>query len=569
MRGIIVTALQLILLSASVVLAQTVSPSNSSQSTAPPQSEPIQATPTYSNPYNNRISLSALTANAWSRTNSNVSNPRAYLVHVRYVVRAHQLTVGFRKQDSSSRLIATPLLTDTNSLSSIQPYTFAVIQCDPAPGNLQPIDVIIQAISRGAQAIVLYSTSANYCSLQPGNDVPDTFPIYSTTNTRDYQILTSRTQNFSPNGNRNNWAIGTKSTLDNIASSMSSPSNGSYSPGGPSPSTAVAMIILYSITGVITALFLVIIVTGAVRAHRHPERYGPRNVLGRPRQSRARGLARAMLETLPIVKFGEKEEDVKTGDVELAEPSTAHARHVDDSTNTVASPTEATHLTYRDPTPAHTVDKSESSEIVSTEAVAARASPEPAVSVDEDHLGCSICTDDFEKGQDVRVLPCKHQFHPACIDPWLLNVSGTCPLCRIDLRPVTSIDSVTASPDNLPPPLDADGTSPPSNRASRRMSGLWEVLNPRRMAHASPEERIEALRRLREHNGRNPTEEQETRRRRRLTARLGETFGVRTRARGTSPAGTAGSADVEVPTTVVENPASPTGPNPGTSTTTH
>jgi hypothetical protein len=25
-------------------------------------------------------------------------------------------------------------------------------------------------------------------------------------------------------------------------------------------------------------------------------------------------------------------------------------------------------------------------------------------------------------------LPCKHQFHPACIDPWLINVSGTCPL---------------------------------------------------------------------------------------------------------------------------------------------
>jgi hypothetical protein len=41
---------------------------------------------------------------------------------------------------------------------------------------------------------------------------------------------------------------------------------------------------------------------------------------------------------------------------------------------------------------------------------------------------CPICTDDFVKGQDVRVLPCSHQFHPECIDPWLINVSGTCPL---------------------------------------------------------------------------------------------------------------------------------------------
>ena len=46
----------------------------------------------------------------------------------------------------------------------------------------------------------------------------------------------------------------------------------------------------------------------------------------------------------------------------------------------------------------------------------------------ENGLACSVCTDDFTKGQDVRVLPCNHKFHPECIDPWLLNVSGTCPL---------------------------------------------------------------------------------------------------------------------------------------------
>lgn len=47
---------------------------------------------------------------------------------------------------------------------------------------------------------------------------------------------------------------------------------------------------------------------------------------------------------------------------------------------------------------------------------------------EDGHLGCSICTDDFCTGEDVRVLPCNHKFHPACVDPWLLNVSGTCPL---------------------------------------------------------------------------------------------------------------------------------------------
>jgi hypothetical protein len=41
---------------------------------------------------------------------------------------------------------------------------------------------------------------------------------------------------------------------------------------------------------------------------------------------------------------------------------------------------------------------------------------------------CTICEEYFQAGQDVRLLPCKHGFHPACIDPWLLNMSATCPL---------------------------------------------------------------------------------------------------------------------------------------------
>lgn len=86
----------------------------------------------------------------------------------------------------------------------------------------------------------------------------------------------------------------------------------------PAPSTSVALIILYSVTGIITALFLLIIVTGAVRAHRHPERYGPRAIarFGRPRQSRAKGLARAVLDTIPIVRFGGVEGDVEKGKTE-------------------------------------------------------------------------------------------------------------------------------------------------------------------------------------------------------------------------------------------------------------
>jgi hypothetical protein len=219
-------------------------------------------------------------------------------------------------------------------------------------------------------------------------------------------------------------------------------------PLGPSPSTAVAMIILYSITGIITALFLVIIITGAVRAHRHPERYGPRNVLGRPRQSRARGLGRAILDTIPIVKFGEKE-PAKPADVELG--STAEARDVNGANaNTEAQTSAVATATQPGMAPAPTHSATETTQVsTSVPAEEHQSGIAPAQPVGtaattgtdnaspDEGLGCSICTEDFEKGQDLRVLPCDHKFHPECVDPWLLNVSGTCPLWYATCRPKT------------------------------------------------------------------------------------------------------------------------------------
>ncbi|KAI8677888.1 RING-type domain-containing protein [Fusarium keratoplasticum] len=46
---------------------------------------------------------------------------------------------------------------------------------------------------------------------------------------------------------------------------------------------------------------------------------------------------------------------------------------------------------------------------------------------------CSICAEDFGRGVEFRPLPCGHRFHPACIDPWLLQRSLTCPLCRLNV----------------------------------------------------------------------------------------------------------------------------------------
>ena len=45
---------------------------------------------------------------------------------------------------------------------------------------------------------------------------------------------------------------------------------------------------------------------------------------------------------------------------------------------------------------------------------------------------CTICMSEFENDETVKILPCKHYFHPACIQEWLTIHNHTCPVCRAD-----------------------------------------------------------------------------------------------------------------------------------------
>ncbi|XP_057522424.1 E3 ubiquitin-protein ligase SDIR1 [Amaranthus tricolor] len=47
----------------------------------------------------------------------------------------------------------------------------------------------------------------------------------------------------------------------------------------------------------------------------------------------------------------------------------------------------------------------------------------------EEELTCSVCLEQVNIGELIRSLPCLHQYHANCIDPWLRQ-QGTCPVCK-------------------------------------------------------------------------------------------------------------------------------------------
>jgi len=292
----------------------------------------------------------------------------------------------------------------TDTYVTIRAEALAYLSCDGVGDS--PIDANLMLntlMGNKPRAILLYSQLGGGCGLA-GNNL--SYSSIYTMVSRDDAVATLNLTDSSDlpvqaaiTGNGTTTGEGTQENQ-----------NGNNS--------AVAMSILYSITGLITLLFLVIIATGAIRAHRYPERYGPRSAYGgRPRQSRAKGIARAVLETIPIVKFGGPPQGKPDPNIELEEAERGNniqAHHLSTIPEDAEAQPKATNLPVRE-------------SMAATGAAAARVGSD-GTPVGDEHLGCSICTEDFTVGEDVRVLPCDHKFHPPCIDPWLINVSGTCPL---------------------------------------------------------------------------------------------------------------------------------------------
>jgi hypothetical protein len=341
--------------------------------------------------------------------------PETEALRITYSVYPLTESAGLNRSDRSSiwirgSLVPAEVLGDTDLMKE---ETIVFFNCDDENAT----EMVNQVMGDQPLAILLYSEGGASCSLE-GDDL-----IYNSIYTMGDPIEARDTMN--------NTIQAGGALRATITGGENMTTTEPETPGERGNNSAVAMSILYSITGLITLLFLVIIGTGAIRAHRYPERYGPLSGFGgRPSQSRAKGLARAVLETLPIVKFGDPGPPKPDPSLELESQPSATAPDPAMGTRLSAIPEEPrTPQARRSAAPmsgAIPQPKIEANDPTTGEAE--KDGSKPAENAMEDRPGCSICTEDFTVGEDVRVLPCDHKFHPPCIDPWLVNISGTCPL---------------------------------------------------------------------------------------------------------------------------------------------
>lgn len=354
----------------------------------------------------------------------------------------------------------------------------AMISCD---NETETMELVLQAASQNSACMLLYSLNSAACTL------PNSKKFYPSQLGFVMTFLSVPTAQSVVSNVRANEEGDFTGVLNVMPTATPAPTGGKTSSG-----STLAMAILYAITGVVAFLFLFVIVSGAIRVHNYPERYGLppaggyRNDEDNAQYSnmhRAKGIARAVLDSIPLVT------------VRVKPKTTQFVKEVEPISESTVG-----------------LEKSDGIELeinpAEPEALKQRPLSIPLVIEDDDDKStCPICFEDFQDGQVLRILPCKHRFHALCVDPWLLNSSSHCPLCRVDLS-ISQEETVPEHPPGSPTTGNSnrqivipEGYQVDTSRFTRFLD-VWNAhllpRDARRVALARFEEEAELRRQLRE-----------------------------------------------------------------------
>uniref|UniRef100_A0A0A9FAY2 RING-type domain-containing protein n=1 Tax=Arundo donax TaxID=35708 RepID=A0A0A9FAY2_ARUDO len=94
---------------------------------------------------------------------------------------------------------------------------------------------------------------------------------------------------------------------------------------------------------------------------------------------------------------------------------------------------------------------------------------------------CVFCLSAIRDGEEVRELRCRHVFHRACLDAWLIRPRATCPLCRDRLLPSDPPRACSADDGDVgrylvdDDDLDLSSSSPAAASAYAHGGALWHM----------------------------------------------------------------------------------------------
>jgi len=307
----------------------------------------------------------------------------------------------------------------------------AFIRCD----NFDTTQNIMSA--KDVSAILLYPLNTqNPCSIGiPFIKNNITIPVFSTDLKCYYDVINVLVLN-------NQVGVEIKGNLDVPTKDSSPPSASSSSGENKMLATyQTAMIVLYAVSGVVLGLFFIVVVTNIIKNRLNAP--APQTSQGQDPRPR-RGIARSVLESFPVFFFtmGLKDEDddkkekddLENGkakelgsDIELETISTdvmksaPQAEEAKDLSNISTDMTSKTSNNNNDensqetnpdlpqnPSIAHIKDSSRSRSISTSSNPSATLTNNE---VQDGQLTCPICIDDFESGEELRLLPCQHRYH--------------------------------------------------------------------------------------------------------------------------------------------------------------
>ncbi|CAJ0745221.1 8884_t:CDS:2, partial [Entrophospora sp. SA101] len=209
-----------------------------------------------------------------------------------------------------------------------------------------------------------------------------------------------------------------------------------------------AMIILYAISGVVLGIFFLVIITNLVRnrsASSRPLARRSRDIDGN-NDNNEPGITKSVLDSFPVYLFSlrgnnndnnndlEKNKSKAIDKLDTINDSTpVISRQADQNSEKFTKTDNDTNNDNKDVIniKIDTLQEPKAAILKENKSIVP-----PAIlasnNITDAQLTCPICLGDFEQGEKLRILPCHHQYHISCIDPWLLDVSSLCPMCKAD-----------------------------------------------------------------------------------------------------------------------------------------